>query len=170
MKATRQQLEALAQTILIDAIEGWTCSTWALRDDYQWGTDNGLYELSGENPYASVVLYDLEELTEVTEEEFDALPEEKRWVGGFGNHLFRLDNPLFLTHTHIADFIEKIGKGEFSQDNVPDHGRLSNEVVTALAGAYLFGEDGIEGFHDINDAIVSDCIVQFITLGEVVYG
>lgn len=169
MKATRQQLEELAQSILIDAIEGWTCRTWALRDDYKWGTDNGLYELNGANQYASVVLYDLENLPEITEEEFDALPEEKRLVGGWGN-LFRLENPLFLTHEHIADFIEKIGKGEFNQDNVPNHGRLSQEIVGALAGAYLFGEDGIEGFHDINDAIVSDCIVQFITLGEVVYG
>lgn len=169
MKATRQQLEELATSILSNAIECWTCSTWALCDEYQWGTDEGLHKLDGENPYGSVILYDLEKLTEVTEEEFYALPENERWLGGWGTFL-RLNNPLFLTHTHIADFIEKIGKGEFSQDDVPDHGRLSNEVVTALAGAYLFGEDGIDGFHDINDAIVSDCIVQFITLGEVVYG
>ena len=42
--------------------------------------------------------------------------------------------------------------------------------MTALAGAYLYGEDAIDEFLCDSDAIVADNIVQFILLGEVVYG
>lgn len=170
MKATRQQLENLAHDIIVDAYEGWTARTWAIgAGDYKWGTEKGLYELDGDSHFASVTLYDAEALEEITEDEYDALPETERFVGAWGR-CFRLNNPLTLTHTLVADFIEKVGTGEFDQSNLPEYGQLSDEVLNALAGSYLFGEDGIDAFHEINDAIVSDTIVQMILLGEVTYG
>ena len=172
MKATRQQLENLGSDILIMAYEGGSCglASWAVANDtYRWGGEKGLYELGNEKQYASVTLYDTEDCELVTDEaELAKVTDNDGWWSW--GEFYRFGKPMFISESIIADFIEKIGKGEFNQDNVPDHGQLSQKTVTALAGAYLYGEDAIDEFLCDSDAIVADNIVQFILLGEVVYG
>lgn len=172
MKATRQQLLNLGASILSTAYEGGSSgiASWAVANGtYKWGTEKGLHELHGNEHFASVTLYDTEACELVEDEAELAKLTDDDGFDGWGG-FYRFGKPLFISESIIADFIEKIGKGEFNQDDVPEYGQLSIKRVSALAGCYLFGEDGIDEFESYCDAIVADSIVQFILLGEVTYG
>jgi len=172
MKATRQQLLNLGASILSTAYEGGSCgmASWAVSNGtYKWGTEKGEGELHGNEHYASVTVYDTEACELVEDEAELAKLTDDDGFGGWGG-FYRFGKPLVINESIIADFIEKIGTGEFNQDSVPDYGQLSIKRVSALAGCYLFGEDAIDEFESDNDCIVSDTIVQFILLGEVTYG
>jgi hypothetical protein len=172
MKATRQQLLNLGASILSTAYEGGSCglASWAVANGtYEWGTEQGLYELDGNNHFASVTLYDREACELVEDEAELAKLTDDDGFNGWGG-FYRFGKPLVISDAIIADFIEKIGTGEFSQDNVPDYGQLRTSLVSGLAGSYLQGEDACEDFECEIDAIDADNIVQFILLGEVTYG
>ena len=172
MKATRQQLLNLGASILSIAYEGGSCglASWAVANGtYKWGSELGENELRGFEHYASVTLYDTEACELVEDEAELAKLTDDDGFNGWGG-FYRFGKPLHINESIIADFIEKIGKGEFNQDNVPDYGQLPIKRVSLLAGCYLFGDDAIDEFESYCDAIVADTIVQFILLGEVTYG
>lgn len=172
MKATRQQLLNLGASILSTAYEGGSCgiASWAVANGtYNWGTEQGLYELDGNNHFASVTLYDREACELVEDADLLTTLTDDEGFNGWGG-FYRFGKPLHISESIIADFIEKIGTGEFSQDNVPDYGQLRTDLVSGLAGSYLQGKDACEDFECEIDAIDADNIVQFILLGEVTYG
>ena len=172
MKATRQQLLNLGATVLSTAYEGGSCglASWAVANGtYEWGTEQGLYKLDGNNHFASVTLYDRESCELVEDEAELAKLTDDDGFNGWGG-FYRFGKPLVISESIIADFIEKIGTGEFSQDDVPDYGQLRTSLVSGLAGSYLQGASAIGDFECEIDAIDADNIVQFILLGEVTYG
>lgn len=172
MKATRQQLLNLGASILSTAYEGgsYGIASWAVANStYTWGTELGEGELDGNEHFASVTLYDMEACELVEDEDELAKLTDDDGFNGWGG-FYRFGTPLVISESIIADFIEKIGTGEFNQDSVPDYGQLPLKRVSALAGCYLFGENAIDEFEHDCDAIVADAIVQFILLGEVTYG
>ena len=114
-------------------------------DGLLWGSENGDYELGDNISYASTILYRSDDDSETGYSEI----------------------PLAIDGKIIAEFVTKVGKGEFSQESLPDYGRMNPETLALLAGVYL----GIIAPEDADlDAISNDNIVQMILLGEVVYG
>jgi hypothetical protein len=134
--------------ILITAYEGGHCgmASWVISEDgLTWGSENGDYELGEKISYASATVYRLDEDSET----------------GYS------ENPLKIDGKLIAEFVAKVGKGEFSQESIPEYGRMNTEVLSKLSGVYL----GLLPPEDCDlDALDADSIVQMVLLGEVVYG
>jgi hypothetical protein len=134
--------------ILITAYEGGHCgmASWVTSEDgLTWGSENGDYELGEKISYASATVYRLDEDSET----------------GYS------ENPLKIDEKIIAEFVAKVGKGEFSQESLPDYGRMNTEVLSKLSGVYL----GLLPPEDCDlDALDADSIVQMILLGQVVFG
>lgn len=134
--------------ILMNAYEGGHCgmASWAMSEDgLLWGSENGDYELGDKINYASTTVYRLDEDSET----------------GYSDIPLRIDEKI------IAEFITKVGKGEFSQERIPEYGRMNPEALSTLSGIYLgYLPPDAGGF----DAILADSIVQMILLGEVVFG
>lgn len=142
------KLQNFGADILIGAYEGGHCglASWAMSEDgLLWGSENGDYELGDNISYASTILYRSDDDSETGYSEI----------------------PLAIDGKIIAEFVTKVGKGEFSQESLPDYGRMNPETLTLLAGVYL----GLIAPEDADlDAISNDNIVQMILLGEVIYG
>lgn len=177
MKPLRQTLENIASDIIITAYEGGSCglASWAIDNgSYKWGSEEGDYKLSlahecprTRREYASVVLHDRQSCEQVTVHEARQLGDDNVWEDGWGNY-YKFGAPLYVDQKIVADFIESFGNGKFDQSNVPEYGRLSDKLVVALTALAVAGYEG--GFEELNDALVSDAILQFILLGEVTYG
>ncbi len=121
-------------------------ASWVTSEDgLTWGSENGDYELGEKISYASATVYRLDEDSET----------------GYS------ENPLKIDGKLIAEFVAKVGKGEFSQESIPEYGRMNPEVLSKLSGVYL----GLLPPEDCDlDALDADSIVQMVLLGEVIYG
>lgn len=167
MLATREQLIDSACTILIDAYEGGSCglASWAVDNNtYKWANDGKEYELGEMGTHASVTLHDTEELELVGEDDPDYGVETKGY-DGWGGWL-KFGKPLYIDSEMIADFIVKMGEGAIDLSQVPEHGRLSDTTLKSLLCMY----HNLDCAFDEWDCINADSVVQFILLGEVVYG
>lgn len=169
MVATREQLIDNASTVLIDAYEGgqYGLGMWSISaGDYKWTTENGDYELGDRHLGASVTLYDIEDSVLSPEHDPNNGGAEglgyRSWTGDW----YLCKNPRPINAEMIADFIEKVGKGEVDFDKVPDYGRLSTSTLKSL----LFMYHGFDEAFDDWDCTNANAVVQFILLGEVVYG
>ena len=148
MKIETQKLLNFSADILITAYEGGDCgmASWVISEDgLTWGSENGDYELGEKISYASATVYRLDEDSDE------------------GYSIY----PLEIDEKVIAEFITKVGEGQFSQQSLPEHGRMNPEVLAKLAGVYLGAIDPADC--DL-DALDADSIVQITLLGEVVYG
>jgi hypothetical protein len=167
MLATREQLINSACSILTDAYEGGSCglASWAVANDtYKWAYDGKEYELGKMGTHASVTLYDTEELEEIEEDDPDYGVETKGYEG-WGAWL-KFGKPLYIDSEMIADFIVKMGEGTIDLSQVPEHGKLNDTTLTSLLCMY----HNLPSAFDNWDCINADQVVQFILLGEVVYG
>lgn len=148
MKIENQNLLNFSADILMIAYEGGHCgmASWAMSEDgLLWGSENGDYELGNKKRYASTTVYRLDEDSDE----------------GYSIYPLEIDEKI------IADFITKIGEGQFSQQSLPEYGRMNPTVLAKLAGVYLGAIDPADC--DL-DALDADSIVQMTLLGEVVYG
>jgi len=164
MLATREQLIDNACSILIDAYEGGSCgiASWAVANGtYKWANDGKDYELGKMGTHASVTLYEEEDLEEVGQDDPEYGMEGKGFDGYFGAWL-KFGKPLYIDSEMIADFITKVGKGELDLSQT----ELSTTTLKALLSMY----HGLDDAFDDWDCINADSVVQFILLGEVVYG
>lgn len=170
MLATREQLIDYGATVIIDAYEGGSSGTasWAVSaGDYKWSTENGDYELGKTHTGASVTLYDTEDSVLSPEDDpMDGGAEGKDGYRSWTGDWYTCQKPRHINAEMVADFIVKVGKGEIDFDKVPEYGRLGDRTLKAL----LFMYHGREGAFDDWDCINADAVVQFILLGEVVYG
>ena len=167
MLATREQLIDNACSILIDAYEGGSCgiASWAVcNGTYKWANDGKDYELGKMGTHASVTLYDMEACEEVEEDDPEYGIDGKGFDGW--NCWLKFGEPLYIDSEMIADFITKVGKGELDLSQTPTHGQLNNTTYRALVSMY----HGLDDAFDEWDCINADSVVQFILLGEVVYG
>jgi len=168
MLATREQLIDNACSILIDAYEGGSCgiASWAVANGtYKWANDGKDYELGKMGTHASVTLYEEEDLEEVGQDD----PEygmETKGFDGYGGAWLKFGKPLYIDSEMIADFITKVGKGDLDLSQTPEHGRLNDTTLKALLCMY----HGLDCAFNDWDCINADQVVQFILLGEVVYG
>jgi len=164
MLATREQLIDNACSILIDAYEGGSCgiASWAVDNGtYKWANDGKDYELGKMGTHASVTLHEEEDLEEVGQDD----PEygmETKGFDGYGGAWLKYGKPLYIDSEMIADFITKVGKGELDLSQT----ELSTTTLKALLSMY----HGLDDAFDDWDCINADSVVQFILLGEVVYG
>ena len=167
MYATREQLIDNACSIIVDAYEGGSCglASWARANGtYKWANDGVEYELGKMGTHASVTLYDMEAMEEIAEDHPEYGMDTKGYQG-WGCWL-KFGAPLYIDSEMVADFIVKVGKGELDLSQVPEHGRLSDSTLKSLIMMY----HGIDDPFGDWDCINADSIVQFILLGEVVYG
>ena len=167
MIATREQLINSACSILIDAYEGGSCgiASWAVDNGtYKWANDGKEYELGKMGTHASVTLYDSEAMEEITEEHPDYELDDKGCSGW--NCWLKFGEPLYIDSEMIADFIVKMGEGKIDLSQIPEHGRLSDSTLKSLLFMYHGWGDAFDDW----DCINADSVVQFILLGEVVYG
>jgi hypothetical protein len=143
-----QKLLNFSADVLITAYEGGHCgmASWVISEDgLKWGSENGDYELGEKISYASATVYRLDEDSDE----------------GYSIYPLEIDEKI------IAEFVAKVGKGEFSQESIPEYGRMNTEVLSKLSGVYL----GLLPPEDCDlDALDADSIVQMVLLGEVIYG
>jgi hypothetical protein len=163
MLATREQLIDNACSILIDAYEGGSCgiASWAVANGtYKWANDGKDYELGDMGTHASVTLYETEACEELDEDD-DGYGVEGTGFNGWSGWL-KFGKPLYIDSEIIADFITKVGKGELDLSQT----ELSTTTVKALLSMY----HGLDDAFDEWDCINADSVVQYLLLGEVVYG
>jgi hypothetical protein len=91
---------------------------------------------------------------------------ETKGFDGYGGAWLKFGKPLYIDSEMIADFITKVGKGELDLSQTPEHGQLNNTTIKALLSMY----HGLDDAFDEWDCINADSVVQYLLLGEVVYG
>lgn len=163
MLATREQLIDNACSILIDAYEGGSCgiASWAVDNGtYKWANDGKDYELGKMGTHASVTLHETDECEQVEEDDPEYGVKGKGFMSWDG--WLKFGKSLYIDSEMIADFITKAGKGELDLSQT----ELSTTTLKALLSMY----HGLDDAFDEWDCINADSVVQFILLGEVVYG
>lgn len=163
--ATREDIIDGACTLIIDCYEGFAYHWAVANGTYRWANDGVDYQLGKKTTHASVTLYE-EDKCELVEEDDPSYGNEEEGFFGWGG-FYKFGEPLYIDQDIVADFIVKACTEGIDDDHLPDYGRLGNTALQTIRGIY-FGDD--DPFGGRYDGYVADSIIQFILLGEVVYG